>query len=68
MSRYPPFDPFNTTYIPLPGVSDPRFALPLSSGNPHSFPARPASRFPRFLSHRPARHSNSLHHQELFRQ
>ena len=32
MCRYPPFDPFNTTYIPLPGVSDPRFALPLSTG------------------------------------
>jgi len=33
--RYPPFDPFNTTYIPLPGPSSPRFALPLSGGNPH---------------------------------
>ena len=32
---YPPFDPFNTTYIPLPGPSSPRFALPLSGGNPH---------------------------------
>jgi len=33
--QYPPFDPFNTTYIPLPGPSSPRFALPLSGGNPH---------------------------------
>jgi len=33
--QYPPFDPFNTTYIPLPGPSSPRFALPLAGGNPH---------------------------------
>ena len=34
--RYPPFDPFNTTYIPLPGPSSPHFALPLTEGNPHN--------------------------------
>jgi len=33
--RYPPFDPFNTTYIPLPGPSSPSYALPLTGGNPH---------------------------------
>jgi len=33
--RYPPFDPFNTTYIPLPGPSSPSYALPLAGGNPH---------------------------------
>ena len=33
--RYPPFDPFgNTEYIPLPGKSNPGYALPLQSGSP----------------------------------
>ena len=33
--RYPPFDPFgNTEYIPLPGKSNPGYALPLQSGAP----------------------------------
>ena len=32
---YPPFDPFNTTYQPLPGPSSPHYALRLETGNPH---------------------------------
>ena len=33
--RYPPFDPFgNTEYIPLPGQSNPGYALPLQSNAP----------------------------------
>jgi len=33
---YPPVDPFgNTEYIPLPGPSNPAYALPISGGNPH---------------------------------
>jgi hypothetical protein len=33
--RYPPFDPFgNTQYIPLP-PSNPHFALPVTSEDPH---------------------------------
>jgi hypothetical protein len=38
--RYPPFDPFNTTYIPLPGPSSPAFALPLDSEDPFMRPGR----------------------------
>ena len=34
---YPPFDPFNTTYIPLPGPSSPHYALRLETDNPHLF-------------------------------
>ena len=34
---YPPFDPFNTTYIPLPGPSSPHYALKLENDNPHLF-------------------------------
>lgn len=34
---YPPFDPFNTTYIPLPGPSSPHYALQLENDNPHLF-------------------------------
>lgn len=36
--RYPPFDPFNTTYLPLPGPSSPHFALPINADNPHMRP------------------------------
>ena len=33
---YPPLDPFGTTeYIPLPGASNPAYALPINSENPH---------------------------------
>jgi len=48
--RYPPFDPFNTTYIPLPGPSSPNFALPLTQGNPHKRPRN-------LHFHRPVRHT-----------
>ena len=36
--RYPPFDPFgNTAYIPLPGLSNPNYALPLQSASSSPF-------------------------------
>jgi len=52
---YPPFDPFNTTYIPLPGPSSPNYALQLQGGNPHMFEK---ARFVRFR--RPIRQSRFL--------
>jgi len=55
MFRYPPFDPFNTTYIPLPGPSSPEFALKLEGGNPHMFEK---ARFLKFR--RPIRQSRKL--------
>ena len=33
--RYPPFDPFNTTYLPLPGPFSPWYALPLIREDPY---------------------------------
>ena len=37
--RYPPLDPFHTVeYIPLPGPSNPAFALPLDTDDPHMHP------------------------------
>ena len=44
---YPPFDPFNTTYIPLPGPSSPQYALRLEADNPHMFEK---ARFVKFRS------------------
>jgi len=52
---YPPFDPFNTTYIPLPGPSSPEYALKLEGGNPHMFEK---ARFVKFR--RPIRQSRKL--------
>ena len=33
--RYPPDDPFNTTYMPLPGPYSPMYALPIIRENPY---------------------------------
>ena len=55
-SRYPPFDPFNTTYIPLPGPSSPHYALKLQGDNPHM------NEKARFISFRLIPFSNYLRH------
>jgi len=67
--RYPPFDPFHTVeLVPLPGPSNPRYALPLEAGNPHMHPGSRSVHFnrpirqsglPAFLrSFRPQSYSN----------
>jgi len=57
---YPPFDPFNTTYIPLPGPSSPHYALKLQGDNPHM------NEKARFISfRRPIRQSRKLQKGEV---